>query len=129
VKTLHFLDVSTSFGASIPTNQMPKAGDRFWFHDEIYTWKGTGRGVHVGHANVVATMLAPGVGEITGVASLPGGTLSIVGENHFGSRSQTLAVVGGTGVFAGARGEITVRDLGRDVETSTNSDITIRLSA
>lgn len=106
-------------------NQPPKPGDRFWFHDEVYTWQGAHRGAHVGHVNVLVTMLARNTGYLTGVATLPGGTLSVSGENRFDSRGDTLAVVGGTGAYAGARGEVITRDIGKTNKT----DITIHLSA
>jgi hypothetical protein len=128
VKTMHFLDLTTSFGESGAQNQMPKAGDRFWFHDEVYTWQGAHRGAHVGHVNIVATVVAPNVAYITAVATLPGGTLSISGENNFAATGDRLAIVGGTGAYAGARGELITRDIGNP-ETSNKTDITIRLSA
>jgi dirigent-like protein len=59
------------------------------------------------------------------VAYLPGGTLMIFGDNSLSARSQKLSVIGGTGIYATARGELLVRNIGG--ENTNNSAITVRL--
>jgi len=122
---LQFLDIQTTFRVSIPLNQRPKLGDRFWFEDDIYAWRGTRRGARVGRADVTGVFLdPPNLVQISATAHLPGGTLDIFGIGN-GGRVQKFAVIGGTGVYAAARGELWVRTLGG--QNSTHSAITIRL--
>ena len=122
--TLNYLEIQTHFAATIPQNQRPKFGDRFWFHSELYAWKAGRRGAHVGHADVSAVFLPSGVVEITAVGYLPGGTLTVVGQSA-NQRVSRFSVVGGTGRYATARGELITRTLGS--ENSNRSADTIRL--
>jgi hypothetical protein len=122
--TMHFLEIQTKFAATIPQNQAPKLGDRFWFHSEFYNWNGTRRGTHLGHGDASAVFLTGGIIQLTGIASLPGGTLTVLGESGPQGGS-TLAVVGGTGVYAGARGEVVIQNIGG--ENSNESADTVRL--
>jgi hypothetical protein len=123
--TLNFLDVQTNGSATIPQNQRPKLGDRFWFRDNTYKWNGTKRGALVGHTDGTAVFVAGSLGELSAVAHYPGGTLDALGEISFNSPVNMLAVVGGTGIYATARGEVTVRSLGGP--NSNRSAITVRL--
>jgi hypothetical protein len=118
--TMRFLEVQTRFAATAPQNQRPTFGERFWFHSDFYKWNGTKRGAHLGHANASGVVLPADTMEITGVASLPGGTITVVGQGGT-QRDTTLAVVGGTGVYATARGEVVIQPLGgRDSNTSAD---------
>ena len=121
---LNFLEVQVAFGGSVAESQAPRPGNRFWLHSEFYKWQGTKRGGHLGHADAIATFGASGNPVITGVASLPGGTLSVTGTGSAGPVS-TLAVVGGTGIYATARGEVILRTIGG--QDSNLSADTIRL--
>ena len=121
---LNFLEVQTSFGGTIAGNEAPKPGDRFWLHSEFYKWHGPKRGSHLGHADAIATFGTSGNPVITGVAVLPGGTLSVVGVGSPGPVS-TLSVVGGTGAYATARGEVILRSIGG--QDSNLSADTVRL--
>jgi hypothetical protein len=122
--TMHFLEIQTKFAATISQNQAPKLGDRFWFHSEFYNWDGHKRGTHLGHGDASAVFLTAGILQLTGVATLPGGTITILGESGPGAGS-TLAVVGGTGAYADARGEVTIQSIGG--ENSNESTDTVRL--
>jgi hypothetical protein len=120
---LQFLAVTTHFASTAPANQEAQFGDRVWIHTVFYNWKGSSRGARVGYAD--ATGIArKGAIAISGVCHLPGGTIDVLGESTDKS-TNTYAVVGGTGKYAGARGEIIVRDL---VEYGTREAVTIRLS-
>ena len=107
-------------------NEPPKPGDQFWFHSEFYKWKGARRGAHIGHVDTLGTFLGTGSNlvQITAVAYLPGGTISVLG-NAGNGRVITLAVVGGTGAFATARGEVSIRNIGG--QNSNTSADTVRL--
>jgi hypothetical protein len=122
---LQFLDVTTRFTASFPENREPKFGDQFAFHDNIYRWNGAKRGALIGHADITAVVIAPNLSRLSAVAYLPGGTLVVFGDNSLSARSQKLSVIGGTGIYATARGELTVRNIGGD--NSNSSAITVRL--
>jgi hypothetical protein len=122
--TMRFLEVQTQFGGNIPEGQEPKPGDRFWFHSELYTWKGSKRGAHFGHTDTTAMVLPGGIVQVTSVGTLPSGTVSVVGLA--GDRGIfKLAVVGGTGAYATARGEVVIRSIGG--ERSNTSADTLRL--
>jgi hypothetical protein len=122
---LQFLDVTTSYAATFPDNRAPRFGDRFAFHDNIYRWNGPKRGPLVGHADITAVVIAPNLSRLSAVAYLPGGTLVVFGDNSLSARSQKLSVIGGTGIYATARGELTARNIGGD--NSNNTAITARL--
>jgi hypothetical protein len=123
--TMQFLDVTTSSAATIANNQHPKLGDRFFSHDKVYTWRGLKRGPQVGTADTSFVVLGQNLGEVSGLASLPGGTLAIEGQVSFTTLTSTIPVIGGTGRYATARGEVTVRTIGGP--DSNKSAITLRL--
>ena len=121
--TLQFMDITTSFSAT-SNAQVAKLGDTFTFHDTVYKWNGRKRGAAVGHVDVLGEALNASVTRVSAVATLPGGTLVIFGDTGAGNGSQ-LAVVGGTGSYAGARGELLVHGIAGP--NSNKSAITIRL--
>jgi len=122
---LNFFDRTTNFVGSPGTEgRPPRVGDSFTFRDEVYRWTGGRPGAHVGHADVLGLFQSGQVVRIEATASLPGGTLEVSGVSGPGPTTQ-LAVVGGTGRYATARGQLTVRNLGG--ENSNHSAITIRL--
>lgn len=124
--TISFLEIQTTFGGTVSGNEPPKPGDRFWFHSEFYKWKGAKRGAHIGHVDTLGTFLgsSSNLVQITAVAYLPGGTISVLG-NAGNGRVITLAVVGGTGAYATARGEVSIRNIGG--QNSNTSADTVRL--
>jgi hypothetical protein len=119
-----YLDVTKTFKAAFPENRAPRQGDMAWFHDDIYTWRGAKRGVRVGHVDATITFLSRSLARISAVAAIPGGTITVFGDSGE-KRVTTYAILGGTGAYATARGEVTVRDLGG--EDSDTSAITIRV--
>jgi hypothetical protein len=124
--TLNFLDVQANSAFTGSQNQRPKLGDRVWFHNNTYKWNGAKRGALIGHTDGTIVILAGSLGELSAVAYYPGGTLDALGQDNFNSRVNTFAVVGGTGIYATARGEVIVRTLGNP-QNSTKSAITVRL--
>ncbi len=123
--TLNFLDITTSSAEPISINPRPKFGDRFYFRDAIYKWNGEKRGALAGHVDGVSTFLAGSVGQTEAVGSISGGTLEVFGAVSFNRPTSVLAVTGGTGIYAAARGEVIVRTLGGP--NSNKSAVTIRL--
>ena len=65
----------------------------------------------------------PALTLIDAQAFLPGGTVMVVGYGHIsadGPSRLTLPVVGGTGIYANARGFVKVRDLGNGNSDRSN---------
>jgi hypothetical protein len=114
-----FVDVDRSGGFE------PTIGDQFITIDGLYAWAGTKRGDRVGRAHVIGTIVSPATAVISATAVLRDGTVQVEGVLNFTSRVSTLAVTGGTGRYAGARGTLTVRNIGGD--ESSRSSIVIRL--
>jgi hypothetical protein len=119
---LQFLDVTTSFQGSF--QGAPRFGDTFAFHDALYTWHGTKKGSRVGGVDALGVFLGADRVQISAVAHLPGGTLDVYGISGNG-RVNAYGVIGGTGRYATARGEVIVRNLGGQI--SNNSAVTVRL--
>lgn len=114
----------------------PVGGDQFAFVHTLYKWAGTKQGARVGHLQVVVTFVT-GFGPrftqrasvlINAQAYLPGGTVMVEGYGKLsadGPARLTLPVVGGTGIYANARGQVRVRDLGNG--NINKSNITFHL--
>ncbi len=101
----------------------PVGGDQIAFVDLLYKWAGTKKGAQVGHLQVLLTFITgfgsdfsrKATGLIDAQAYLPGGTIFVEGYgslNPNGPSKFRFPVVGGTGVYANARGYVNVRDLG-----------------
>ena len=115
-------------------NRPPVAGDRFEVRDTLYHWKGTKRGARAGFVEGVATFLS-GFGSdfsrrarvlFTVEAHLNGGAVIVEGigsVNPRGPSRFTFPITGGTGIYANARGYVTVRDLGTGEGNNSNVDI------
>ena len=130
----HLLDISvrSTPAAGVAANAAPSPGDRLFLVDTLYTWNHGKRGARVGHVESTLTFMSAfgrhgAAVEISGQMFLPGGSLFITGIARVGQGPShfTLPVLGGTGAYAGARGTIDLRDLGRSED---KSDITLHLS-
>ena len=105
------------------------AGDQFAISEDLYRWAGTKRGARVGSDMGVATFLTAGPNGgsnmFTVQANLSGGTIIVGGVVAFKNEPQkfTLAITGGTGKYANARGYVNVRQLPGD---KTNLDFHVR---
>jgi hypothetical protein len=101
----------------------PRGGDQFTLSNTLYRWNGPrGKGARVGRDRVLITFLS-GFGEkfthratvlVTAQAYLPDGTVLVEGYGTIppGAPAKLkLPVIGGTGVYANARGYLTVRNL------------------
>jgi hypothetical protein len=103
-------------------DRAPRGGDQIGFRNALYRWKGTERGALVGHDQGLITFIT-GFGPdfsmkplalFTAQAWLPGGSLFVEGYgriNPDGPSRYTFPVLGGTGIYANARGSLKVRDL------------------
>jgi hypothetical protein len=104
-------------------NAAPLMGDQFVFSSELRT-RG---GAHAGwlDATCVVSRGGPnGTGPCYGVFSLEGGQLTAIAQFTFQGNTTHVAIVGGTGVYAGASG--TVDSVSRS-ENSPFTDDTFHL--
>ena len=96
-------------------NSPPKVGKQFVIESDFYKWNRTKRGAHVGTLQAFCTftkITGNGYWETcTGAALLPGGQIAVAGSIKQGPLFD-IAVVGGTGVYTGARGYVRIRSIG-----------------
>jgi hypothetical protein len=103
----------------------PSAGDVFVFTGELLTRSGK----HAGMLHATCTVTAGGkhpVSTCVGTFGLKGGQLQAQTTITDGAKADHIAIVGGTGVYVGVRGEVISVSRG---ENSPFSDDTIRLLA
>jgi hypothetical protein len=87
--------------ASVQTSRLLNAAAQF----------GKPKGAVVGRDRATITLTGPSSATITGVATLPGGTLSLRGAMRVTAGGLVFPVVRGTGRYAGARGTVTITAL------------------
>lgn len=136
-QTFSLLDVSRQDSQPIggfTFNRAPRGGDQFAVADDLYRWAGTKKGARAGSVEGVGFFVTgfgddfshPAKVQFTVQAHLQGGTVMMLGfaslDNDGPSRF-TLPVVGGTGIYANARGYVVVRDLGTGNEDKSNVDV------
>jgi len=114
------IDVDRSGGGG------PTLGDQYLFTDGLYRWNGTKRGQRIGTTHGIATITSPTTAFFTGTMTLPGGLIQGSGYFSFTARVETIIVLGGTGKYNNAGGEVTITKLGG--ENSNNSSLVIRLA-
>lgn len=103
----------------------PTLGDEFIFTDGLYQWDGRKRGKRVGTTHGIATITSPTTAFFTGTTSLPGGLIQGAGYFRFTAKVETIVVLGGTGRYRNAGGEVTITKLGG--ENSEKSSFVARL--
>jgi hypothetical protein len=105
-------------------NNRPSAGDSFIARPVLYAWaRGGGRGERIGHANVMCTFASGHGAFCQGTFFLPGGTIE--GQSYTPlSNKVKVAVTGGTGVYAGARGTFTSRNI-RDARDADGNFVSV----
>jgi hypothetical protein len=82
---------------------------------------GKPKGAVVGRDHGTFTLLRGGKTRLDGWATLPGGKIHVRGVTRdLGGNTSSIAVVGGTGDFASARGTLTVRPVSPKPEPSLN---------
>jgi Allene oxide cyclase barrel like domain len=110
----------------------PVPGDRFTFTDQLYKWAGIKRGAHVGHLDGLCTFTKIKVtsnsfhatAQCNATFFLPAGQVAVEGFIPIpeGPLNFVLPVVGGTGVYANARGTVHIRDLGNGETGKSNNE-------
>ena len=113
------VDVDRSGGGA------PTLGDEFIFTDGLYQWDGRKRGKRIGTTHGIATITSPTTAFFTGTIFLPGGLIQGAGYFSFTAHVETIIVLGGTGRYRNAGGEVTITKLGG--ENSNNSSMVVRL--
>ena len=125
--TLHLVEKDSSF--HVVDNQPrgmksgPSAGDILAFSGELLTRSGK----HAGMLHATCTVITGGkhsVSTCLGTFGLKGGQLQAQTAITDGEKADHIAIVGGTGVYVGARGEVISVSRGQN---SPFSDDTIRL--
>jgi hypothetical protein len=135
-QTLSFLEVSTSFtgigGYNAMSNGPPAAGQGITFTSTLYKWAGTRKGAPLGHDQVdcIVTYVDLSVQSVqlqcNATVFLPGGGIQLAGSSNFDNPVTRVAVVGGTGAYAGAQGTARIRGIGG--ENSNNSAYVISIT-
>ena len=128
-RTLSFLEVNTSFsgigGFDFTSSAAPVVGQGFTFTSTLYKWAGTRKGAPLGHNQVVCiiTSVDPSTGSVESQCSatnfMPGGTIQFAGATNFDSPVTNVAVVGGTGIYAGAQGTARIKNIGGEDSPSS----------
>ncbi len=123
--TIRLLSVTTE--ARVQKDVAPKnvasKGDVIWQKSLLrnaVAQFGKPKGALVGSDSGTITLVSPTVLANKGVAVLPGGTIRFAGRSDGNSRVMVVAVTGGTGTYAGARGKLEVRALNADGSRTTN---------
>jgi len=123
-QTINLLEVSKSFTPTggLDFQSPPKVGQGFVIESDFYKWQGRKRGAHYGTLQGTCTFT-----KIVGDASsqfcnvgvfLPGGQITVAGIINQ-SGLFTIPIVGGTGIYAGARGYVRVRNINENNSADT----------
>jgi hypothetical protein len=125
-RTLSLLEIESTFvrlGGWAQSERPPVGGDQFTTTSALYRWSGPqGRGVRIGRDRALITFVSGFGPDVTRRATvlaaaqlyLPDGTLFIEGYGSIRADAPPtlkLPVIGGTGVYDNARGEVVVRGL------------------
>ncbi len=109
--------VSTTTGVALLVDTGAKGlgiGDTIWstsILSNAVAQFGRAKGATVGIDAGRATHLGTKSEQVDVVATLPGGTIHIKGRSRRAGATGVLPVVGGTGLYAGAHGTLSVRDI------------------
>jgi hypothetical protein len=119
-------------------DQAPAPGDQFTETNVLYRWAGAkSKGARVGHDRVLLTFVTGFGAKFTHRATilataqiyLPDGTLMAMGYGNIpaaGPHRFTVPIVGGTGVYANARGYMTTQGLGNGHTPRTKLDFHVQ---
>jgi hypothetical protein len=118
-KAFHFVDNPPLGGQ----NHAPSMRDQFVFSSELLTRSGK----HAGTLHATCTVTSGGkstMSTCSGTYGLKGGLLAVMTTLDLEAKMDRIAIVGGTGIYAGARGEVISVSRGQN---SPFSDTTIHL--
>jgi hypothetical protein len=116
-------------------DRAPVGGDQFTETNVLYRWAGAkGKGPRVGHDRVLLTFVTGFGANFThraiilaqGQLYLPDGTVMAEGYGNIpadGPHKFTLPIVGGTGVYANARGYMTTQGVGDGTTDRTKLEL------
>ena len=138
-KTFSLLDISSNDVQPIngfTFNRAPQGGDAFAIKDTLYKWAGTKKGAPAGRVQGIGTFITGFGPDFTQNATvlfmaqafLQGGSILVEGyatQRANGPSKFTLPIIGGTGIYANARGTVTVRDLGDGQGNNSNVDFRV----
>jgi hypothetical protein len=106
------ISITTSTKVNDKGPKGPSAGDTYVTTSKLVNAVrqfGKKKGAVVGTDTSTTTLTAPRSARVTGLATLPGGTLRVRGKlNEQMDATYVAPVVKGTGAFAGARGTVTI---------------------
>jgi hypothetical protein len=122
-------DATTNLGFDF--QRQPKPGDQFAFKSGLYRWAGVKRGARVGRDAGMCTLIQvpPVLDEHTVITAsctagffLPGGEVLAAGILRLGPGPSNfdVPIVGGTGIYANARGYVHIQDIGTEDSGHTN---------
>jgi hypothetical protein len=115
-KTLRFLEVSRPADARLVDhngNRRRDPGDVYMSSSDLFRWADSKRGASMGRLQTVCILASRTTGNCTGTFSLTGGTIRTLGYVDFDDVVREVAVVGGSGVYAGAQGTFIAEQQGR----------------
>ena len=116
-RTLSFLELDNAFagtgGFNPQGNAPPSPGQGVTFSGTLYKWAGSKRGAPAGQIQVVCTVAAghPFHALCSGTMFLQGGIIELLGASTFAYNASNVAIVGGTGAFAGVTGYMHAKDI------------------
>lgn len=107
--TMQLITVDTDLEQLVDNGERGDSpGDTIFFQELLYD---RARGPKaVGHSEIMCAFVADDAGRCSATFYLPEGKIEAGGAIHF-RRSFRVPVLGGTGAYAGARGELTVTTL------------------
>jgi hypothetical protein len=113
-RTIRFLEISRTPRAQLVDhnrNGRPDPGDSLAAISNLYRWDGARRGARAGMLLRVCILATSTTGNCTATVALPDGAIQIQGFVDFDHDPDELAVVGGTGAYAGMRGTFSARPM------------------
>jgi len=133
-QVFNLLYVPSQFGPlnGIVSDREPRGGDQFATAGTLYKWAGTKQGARVGRSQGIATVQSLGANGATVLffsqTYLPGGTILSQGYGVIGAAAKaTFSVIGGTGIYAGVRGYVKLRDIGNQNVSPVKANLEIHL--
>jgi hypothetical protein len=126
-RVIRFLEVdneSADVFTDADHNNRGSAGDSFVASPVLYAWaKRGGRGARIGYAKIMCTLESENGAFCQGTFFLAGGTIQGESYTRLASRIK-VAVTGGTGAYAGARGTFTSRNI-RDARDADGNFVSL----
>jgi hypothetical protein len=106
-RTIHVIEHATTDAESPGVNGRDVKGNILTFNNPVYN---TANKVKVGHDEGFCTRIQPklGIWECLWTTFLKGGQITVQGP-YYDTRNSVLSITGGTGAYAGARGQMTLR--------------------